>query len=164
MPVDENLGFAGNVNAGLKSIDDDIVLISNDDIVVLTPGWDDLVKEHFKDESVAAVGATSNYVLSHQLYDTKGPEIEFVSCLSFFWIAVSRRAIDRVGLLDESFGLGLCEDLDWCVRAKQCGFRLILDRRLRVHHWGSQTFRCMGVDTQALDLKNRALLKEKHSL
>jgi GT2 family glycosyltransferase len=56
------------------------------------------------------------------------------------WLAgtclVLRRAVlDVVGLLDERFFL-YWEDVDWCLRAKRGGWRVVFDPRLTVTHIG----------------------------
>jgi len=158
----DNLGFPGNVNAGLDHFgDDDHTIISNDDVVMLTPGWKDVVDENIRGKGVAAIGAVSNYVLGHQLFTAPGPRLGVVETLSWFWIAVSKFGLKKVGRLDEEFGLGLSDDLDWSLRAKEKGMKLLLDRRLFVWHWGSQTIKDLA-NYHQLDRENKELLKKKH--
>jgi GT2 family glycosyltransferase len=157
-----NLGFARNVNQGLKLCQhEEIVVVSNDDVVATTLKWREYVEEDLQNPEIAAVGATSNYVLDIQMASRPGPQHEIVPALSFFWIAVHRRAWEAVGLLDEDFGLGLCEDLDWSIRARKAGLKLLLDRRLFIWHWGSQTLKHQ-TNIEEQDAQNRVLLHQKH--
>ena len=54
---------------------------------------------------------------------------------------------DAVGKLDEGFGLGFFDDDDLCLRARKAGFRLVIALDCYVHHFGSRTFRALGIDT-----------------
>jgi SAM-dependent methyltransferase len=38
---------------------------------------------------------------------------------------IDRKVIDQIGLLDDSFGMGGCDDIDYCHRAEQAGFKLV---------------------------------------
>lgn len=49
-------------------------------------------------------------------------------------------AFEQVGLMDSRFRPGNREDVDWCWRARQAGFRTAFAYDLFVHHYGSQSF------------------------
>ena len=88
--------------------------------------------------------------------------VEPLGALSFFWIDISRPAREDVGELDgETLGMAFCEDLDWCIRAGQRGWKMLLDRRIICWHFGSLSAREL-TDTQKLDAENREKLKAKH--
>ncbi len=70
--------------------------------------------------------------------------------LSGFCLLMKRVVYERIGRLDERFGLGLFDDDDLAVRARQAGFGLAVARDLFVHHFGSRTFAGNGVDSEAL--------------
>lgn len=46
---------------------------------------------------------------------------------------VRRTAIEHVGLLDERYGMYF-EDLDWCLRSKRAGWKVLYDGRVSVMH------------------------------
>jgi GT2 family glycosyltransferase len=48
-------------------------------------------------------------------------------------ILVSRECIEKVGVLDAEYYM-YGEDMDWCYRARQAGFRLVYEPRARVWH------------------------------
>jgi len=163
--MDENTGFASAVNAGINAYPDDDLLISNDDVVPLLPGWAEMLEARLAERTgkVAAIGGVSNNVLRHQLHTRPGPELSIVPTLSFFWILITREGIDKVGLLDEDFGLGGYEDIEWCIRAKQAGMELVLDRNLMVWHWGQQTLNEKMMDDLGGHWDHqKALLELKH--
>jgi GT2 family glycosyltransferase len=54
-------------------------------------------------------------------------------------MAVSRTAIDRVGLLDERL-FAYVEDVDWCLRIRHAGFGIVFVPDARVRHRGATSF------------------------
>lgn len=52
---------------------------------------------------------------------------------------LSRAVIDRVGLFDERFEIGVWEDVDYYHRARQVGFSPTITHRTVIHHFGSKT-------------------------
>ncbi len=78
-----------------------------------------------------------------------------------FCLLIRREVIDRIGLFDERFGIGNFEDDDFCLRARQAGFRLVIARDSFVHHFGGRTFLETGVDFGELMRRNERLFREK---
>ena len=68
--------------------------------------------------------------------------------LSGFCLLVKRAVYDRIGGLDERFGLGFFDDDDLTERARRAGFELAVAHDLFVHHFGSRTFAGNGVDAR----------------
>jgi GT2 family glycosyltransferase len=58
---------------------------------------------------------------------------EVVEAISGACMLVKREAIDDIGLWDESYFLH-CEDLDWCMRFRQKGWRVMFVPAARVFH------------------------------
>ena len=56
-----------------------------------------------------------------------------VEAISGACMLVSRAAVDRVGFFDEGYFLH-CEDLDWCVRFHQSGYRIVFVPDAKVMH------------------------------
>lgn len=166
--LEENKGFTGNVNAGIDAIGDDDVILCNDDIVMLQPNWVQILQGHIdsksKRKNLGAVGAVSNYVKKHQLYQMPETRREWqeVEDLSFFWCFIPRTALEKVGKLDTAFGLGLFDDDDWCRRAREQSLRLVLDRRILVWHWGNMSL-ARTVNYREQMMKNKQIFEEKHS-
>ena len=67
----------------------------------------------------------------------------------------------KVGCLDERFGIGNFEDDDYCVRARLAGFVCVIAGDVFVHHFGSQTFKALGVDYAALLEENKGKFLDK---
>lgn len=65
-------------------------------------------------------------------YLPEDQEIE-VEVMSGAFMLVKKEAVERVGLLDERFFM-YGEDVDWCYRLKQAGYRLVYDPQTQVIH------------------------------
>jgi O-antigen biosynthesis protein len=66
--------------------------------------------------------------------------------LSGFCLLMKRAVYEKIGGLDERFGLGLFDDDDLAERARRAGFELAVAHDLFVHHFGSRTFQGNGID------------------
>jgi GT2 family glycosyltransferase len=133
-----NLGFAGGCNQGLRGVQSDIAILLNQDTQV-QPGWLRAVVAAFADPSIGIVGCKILYLDGQTLQHAGGwferPQfyirhfahherdvgqgdqsraVEFVTGAAF---AIRRAVIEQIGLLDEAFWPGYCEDADYCLRA-----------------------------------------------
>jgi len=175
----ENEGFARANNQGLAaSIGDDLILLNNDTIV--PPGWDDRLARHLRDPEVGLVGPLTNRICNEAQvdtdYSTYGGMVEFadrvarddpgdlseMQMLAMFCLAMRRDVLERLGPIDERFGLGLFEDDDYSKRARAAGYRVVCARDAFVHHFGQASFGALeGGEYGRLWHRNRALFEEK---
>jgi GT2 family glycosyltransferase len=84
------------------------------------------------------------------------PDIKMVAA------AIPRWAFDQIGFLDTRFRPGNREDVDWCWRARQAGFRTAFAHGIFVHHYGSTSFEKNDSWDEAMN-KNRARFNAKWS-
>lgn len=140
----QNLGWMGGINAGLehlKNIDYDYVLLMNDDTHILPKDFDWLAKMRAildNDESVAAVGPSSNVVAGFQNMRNKDlPAIIEVPFLIGFCVLMRRSALEEIGGLDETLPGG--DDFDWSIEFRKRGYKLIARRDSFVYHHGFVT-------------------------
>jgi len=92
----------------------------------------------------------ANYNLTHL------PEMETVQVDAVVgaFMMISRKALDKVGLLDERFFM-YGEDLDWCWRVKEAGYKVMYyPKTTIIHHKGSASARA---STKALYEFHRAM-------
>ena len=174
---EENLGYVKAINQGMEASDADFVLHLNNDTMlnVHDPPWLVRLISHFKD-GVGAVGPTSNFVLGLQKNWFRGlPTHHETDLLSGFCIALSREAVEKVGVLDERFGMGGNDDLDYCLRLKEAGFKLAIARDVFLWHEGSASLKVYTEEkyeevagsenefrlVERLDRETRAILVEK---
>jgi len=136
------LGWCKAINQGIKTSHGDYVVFANNDIVV-TPGWDNKMLAHFAiDKSLGVLGPTSSSVNGFQHIDYNKEGVDFQS-LMFFFTMVKREVVDKIGGLDERFGIGGQDDTDYCIRAKEAGWKVGIARDVFVYHYGSMTYRDM---------------------
>ncbi len=80
----------------------------------------------------------------------------------FLCAAVPRRVWSQVGDLDESFGVGMFEDDDYCIRVRMAGFRILVVEDCFIHHFGNGSFRKIdSAQVLALFEKNRKYFESK---
>jgi GT2 family glycosyltransferase/glycosyltransferase involved in cell wall biosynthesis len=161
---EENLGFVGTVNRGLRHVVSGDVVILNADTVVVE-GWLDRLASAAGQPDVATVTPLTNFGSICTLpraviaaFDLDGPEPRIDECGEFiarcglgrrpevitgvgFCMYVTRQALDLCGLLDEeTFGLGYGEEVDFCLRATRIGLRHLVDDTAFVWHHGAVSF------------------------
>ncbi|MBE3085743.1 MAG: class I SAM-dependent methyltransferase, partial [Bacteroidetes bacterium] len=114
----ESIGFTKAVNEGIKVAAGEYIVILNNDIALLPQPknqWIELLKDPFENDPM--VGITGPMV-------EKSIHIQKMFAI-FFCVMISREVLDIVGLLDEAFSPGFCEDNDWCARAEDLGFKIV---------------------------------------
>ncbi len=154
----ENLGFAKGCNQGIEAAEGDYILFLNNDVIVTEHWLDNMIECLESDPKIGIVGPRSNYVNSAQIIDVSYDTIEGlhrfagdfnrqgqdkwfeVDLLIGFCMLIKREVIDKVGLLDERFGLGNFEDNDFCLRTRTAGYRLVCAGNTYIHHFGNRTF------------------------
>jgi len=170
--LEKNLGWVQGVNIGLVAAlayDPDHIIFSNSDIVIPgDPVWLKKYIDLLQGEGVGAVGPTSNFVMGLQKYqfNEQLPPIHEAQFLIGFFVAVRAKVLREVGLLDERFGLGGNDDLDLSIRIRKAGYKLLINRRAFVFHYGSRTLLQKDVfdgweGIKREDERTRVLLVEK---
>ncbi len=157
---EQNLGFAAGNNLGLQVAEGDILVLLNQDTEV-HPSWlRALVEGLSSDAEIGIVGGKALYpdqTLQHaggqvnlrgeghhyglgsgdtNLFDQQD-DVDYVTGAT---LAISRQALETIGLLDEGFGQAYYEDVDWCYRAKKVGFRVVyVPQAVLIHKENSQS-------------------------
>jgi len=151
----DNRGFPAACNAGMKLARGNTVLLLNND-VLLTPNWlTNLLECLHVSVNIGMVGPMTNYASGRQKiqenYTTmedmiarynvgkKGTYTE-VQRLIGFCLLFKREVMERIGLLDERFSPGHYEDDDYCYRAREAGYRLMMAEDTFIFHHGSASF------------------------
>lgn len=155
----ENTGFPVACNKGLAVAAGDQLMLLNNDCRV-TPRWLSQLTTALQSSSdIGIVGPITNYASGQQQVDTglSDPE-ELTEYARVFnrtdvskWAEVKRligycflfkRSLyDRIGKLDEGYSPGHYEDDDYCFRAVQAGFRLLICGDTFIYHKGSASFK-----------------------
>jgi GT2 family glycosyltransferase/tetratricopeptide (TPR) repeat protein len=177
---EKNLGFPAGVNQGLaRARGCYLVLLNNDTIV--TPQWlERLITLSLHDwPKVGLVGAVTNYAAAPQQVPVSYRSLEEIDGfaerrwreyghlavgtprLIGFCVLIRREVVEKIGRLDERFGLGFFDDDDLGLRARQAGFRLAIAQGVFIHHFGSRTFRGLGIDPYRLLEENLERFRQK---
>ena len=154
-----NLGFGKAMNVGIKLAQTEFVTVANDDVEIMYEGWWEEIMTKFEAEpdlggfnphSPCNKSASGDRHIQYEHKEEYTPEDivkmkeifskerEYVGCCTYFTIC--RKAMfDKIGLFDESFGLGSGEDYDLCVRAQRAGFKIKGGSSTMVFHWWGNT-------------------------
>ena len=152
--VADNKGYAENVNVGLKEASGDVLIICNNDIEFIQPDWlKHLLKPLEIGYDIASIRTTDSDGWTTKDVITEGNKF------GSLW-AMKRNVYDTIGGLDESFGKGYFEDLDYQKRAEDSGFRVAKNHAGIVEHIGKATFRVVDPgDTSFQEAKEKFIYK-----
>jgi GT2 family glycosyltransferase len=161
-----NMGWIKSINQGIRASGSEYVLFANNDIEILDgePGWLLKMVYSLQAEGVGAVGPISNHVMGFQHMDYNRTILlseHFTTFLIGFCMLVKREAIEKIGVLDEKFGIGGNDDLDYSIRLRRAGYRLKVVRNVYVYHKGSQSLKIAFDDVDKEDRRTRKILVEK---
>ena len=177
----ENKGYAGGNNDGMRAAKGDCIVLLNNDTLA-TPGWlDTLLSPLEKDRSIGLICPVTNsagneqtvvipslneenYVEVSRRYTSKNKDHLFdTEKLGFYCVAMRRDVLEKVGLLDEKFGLGMFEDDDYCFRVRKAGYRLVINEGCFIYHKGSLSFKKLeNKEYQQIFERNRDYYQRKH--
>jgi GT2 family glycosyltransferase len=159
-----NLGYAGGNNVGIRWALErgaDYVLIANSDTEMTAGLVSELVRVAESDPRIAVVGCRNLLMEDPRLLWgayaelTYGPfvvrtagervadgegwrvvrDVDSVIGNGYLW---RRAALEQVGLLDERF-FGYHEDVDWCLRARRAGRRVVYAGTAAIIHKGGSS-------------------------
>jgi len=158
------LGFAAACNSGAAAAAHELIVLLNNDTVV-THGWLGRLLHHLGDPTVGMVGPVTNWAGNEarvvtDYHDAESMEafadrytrahagrVFDIPMLAMFCVAMRRSLIDRVGLLDERYEIGMFEDDDFARSVKAAGYRVVCAEDVFVHHVGRGTFGRLEAET-----------------
>ena len=150
----EPLGFSKAINEGIKIARHDKIVLLNNDTVLLDQQKNTWL-ERLNTFEISCVKSQWSDIVKKQF-------------AVFFCVMIHKRVFDQIGLLDESYATGGCEDIDFCTRAMQAGFG-INDVGHRgdfpIYHAaeGTMNDETLVQDWQNKFLKNQLRLAEKYN-
>lgn len=177
---ERNLGYAAGNNIGIRMATGEVLILLNSDTAIPS-GMIGRLTAHFQGgDEPGMVGPVTNAAGNEQAILTDPGPIDKVIeqglhyansgnkqlldsyRMDFHCVAISRKVIDAVGLLDEEFGRGYYEDFDYSLRVKQAGFGLCVAEDVFVYHRGSASFRKFPRETKELLKRNKKRILSKH--
>ena len=175
-----NLGFVGSINRALSEVDGGDVILLNSDTVVPAGFIERLAAVAHSAADIGTVtplsnnGEFSSFPVPNQSNDWNSPEdaalVDGIAAASNcdrvvdipsgvgFCLYVTRTCLDAVGPLSERYRRGYLEDADFCLRAREKGFRNVCAPAVFVYHAGSRSFKS---EKRALVLRNLDVLDAK---
>jgi GT2 family glycosyltransferase len=182
--LDTNVGYAAATNLGVaagavEGHDDAVVLVNND--VVVTPGWLDGLLAQLADGVGAVVPVTDGAPGAARVERTWRTYGELVDAArrrraehgdahveleraTYCCVALRRSTWDRVGPLDEGYGIGMFEDDDHLERLRALGCSIRLALGVLVAHFGEATLGTLAPSGAYGELfhRNRARFEARH--
>ncbi len=159
-----NQGFAKANNKGICAASGEYIVFLNNDTIV-TRGWLSKLIKYLQDEQIGLVGPITNWCGNEAKLNVSYKSIdeleEFseeyirnnmetkcfdISMLAFYCVATRRNVIEKVGLLDERFEIGLFEDDDYSYRVRLNGYRVVCAEDIFIHHFGETSFNKLKQD------------------
>jgi GT2 family glycosyltransferase len=175
-----NVGFAVSVNTALASRSSGDVLLLNADAVLAPGAVDRLLALSRSSEDVGTLTPLSNngeltsYPVSNQANPLPSPEaVAALDTLARetngdalvdlpngvgFCLYITEACLDAVGDLPELYAQGYYEDVEFCLAARERGFRNVATPGVYVGHAGSKSF---GARKRALVMRNLELIEAR---
>lgn len=143
--IPTNIGYIKATNIGLSEVKEgEDVLLLNDDCVIIDSNWLQILDKHLNDSGGTIGGIAprmSNVIGKQNILYPLTANLEQVKWLVGACTLIKSEAFHKVGLLDERFGIGMQDDLDYSIRLRREGYSLWIDNTVFVYHIGSTTFK-----------------------
>jgi len=168
-----NLGFVKTCNRGFKAADGEIIVLLNNDTIV-TPGYiEKIIKCFDSDKAIGAASPISSNSAFFAIPLPSGYDIFEMSTMvevlseerypeaitpEGFCLCIRKKVVDEIGYFDEIFGIGYCEESDYCMRVKDRGYRTVCIDSLYIFHKRMGTF---GSRKSELYKKNRKIFNRR---
>lgn len=164
MDIAEPFNWSRFNNLGAENTQAPNLIFANDDMVMLTPDWDEIVRSFLEREDVGALGARLLYrddtvqhagilfnwrgsVIHDGLYrpaSEAGPSLRWhvtrsVSAVTGAFLATRRANFELAKGFDEIHLAVSYSDIDYALKQRSLGFRIIWSPMLTLHHFESKT-------------------------
>lgn len=176
----DNKGFASGNNQGLAIAKGEYLVMLNNDTYV-TPGWISTLTAHLRRHTeLGMIGPVTNNIGNEARIETRYEDMDGMlseaaaytaahagkllpmRTVAFFCVMLRREVYEKVGPLDEAFGIGFFEDDDYCRRVEQAGWGIACAEDVFIHHHLSASFNKLKQERrQALFEENKAIYEGK---
>jgi glycosyltransferase involved in cell wall biosynthesis len=134
--VEENCGVAKARNECVAMAEGEVIIFLDNDVEV-GKGWDLSIIQNLAKRDVGIVGKTGVDIHSLRPVKFRKPETDVVDVVSGFCFAFRADLVNTIGNIwtDFPFPRFWHEDLEYCLRAKQAGYKVVCDPKINlVHH------------------------------
>lgn len=178
----ENIGFVKTCNRAVLELDqsDNDILLLNSDTKVTEGFLQEMQRVLYLSEKHGIVCPRSNSATlltvpihqntqdklspeeSYRVYKKVKdllPEFQIIPTGVGFAMLIKREIIKEVSLFDEVYGKGYNEENDFCMRANQYGYSIVMANRAYIYHYEGKSF---GETKNVLEEKNHRILLERY--
>jgi GT2 family glycosyltransferase len=186
---DKNYGFAEGCNIGmryaLKNSATDYILLLNNDTTVAPDFLAEMVKITESDPLIGIAGPKIYFSDEPNKIQSAGAQIDlrtgqatsvglnkidigqFDNIREVDWVygcalLIKRATIDVIGLLDPAY-FRVMEEVDWCVRCKKSGYKLVFIPKAKIWHRGHFAPDEMSNVILYYTIRNQFLFMKKHA-
>jgi GT2 family glycosyltransferase len=156
---DGMIGYPAAINRGVEAARGECVCLMNNDAAFTGP-WAKRLIGDLREADVVSPIVDQIAQPCQRLGMAPGCRSE-VPMLFFVCVVMRRAFFQKMGGLDERFGLGNSEDVQFCEDVRARGGKLLVDPAVFVTHAGSATFLAvLGVDGYRKLIEDNRLLRE----
>lgn len=176
-----NKGYIKAVNQGIKLSTAPKILLANNDII-LPPNSLERLNDSMERNNYDIVGPYTNNIgkksndllikykfsnlenlfsFSEKNYKKFKGHTKNVEHVLGHCMLIKRKVISKIGFLDESYGIGNYDDIDYCRRAKKENFKIGLIKEVFVYHFCHTTFKELKINVNDLIKKNKKIFNQK---
>lgn len=166
---DKARGYTRAANQGLTASESAYVVLLNSDTIVGLDWLDRMIACAESDSSIGIVGPLSNIASYQSIPEIVGADGDWcynelpaditkeeaalliakesrrlyptMPFLNGFCLLIKHKVLEQVGYFDEeNFGDGYGEENDYCIRARQAGWKLAIADDVYVYHWHSRSY------------------------
>ena len=161
----DNIGWIKGIKEVYPRLSAPFFLTTHNDIVFSKDWLDNMLKQFKSDPRVAMVGPKSNFILGIQStqFDMPGVASEYAKFICGLFCIFRKSAVDELismdgYFMDERFGLGDKEELDYAIRLADLGYRFRIARTVFIEHIGEKGFiEALGSKDKFSELQNSNL-------
>jgi glycosyltransferase involved in cell wall biosynthesis len=137
------IGFARATNNGIKVCKGNKIVLLNNDTVILADGW----LEKLDTGDISAVWTQFSQITQRRF-------------AVFFCVMIDPKVFQAIGFLNEDYETGGCEDIEFCYKAEEAGFKITAnfdDGSFPIYHAAEGTVHDLNL---VQDWDNKFLLNE----
>ena len=157
IPYPQQFHYAAMMNLAALQARAEFLVFLNNDTEVISPGWIEAMLEYAQQPAIAAVGARLRYPdgtiqhegvvmglagtannVDHRGYFGQGAVIANVSAVTAACMMTRAEVYEELGGMEENLAVAF-NDVDYCLRAREKGYRVVYTPYAELYHYESAT-------------------------